>query len=74
MKDFVIIKSDDIIEELLSQKILIFSDVENYEEEIFIKLENNINYKDLEKFTISVGGKLEIILLDHLVKFYQKNK
>jgi len=74
MKNFVVITSQDFIEELSGQKILIFSNVKSYEEEIFSKLENGIKFQEMENYIKSIGGNFELILLEHLIKFYQKNK
>lgn len=74
MKNFIVIKSDDMIEEISKHKVLIFENVKNYEEEIFSKLELGISHKEMETYITSIGGKFDLILLDHLIKFYQKNK
>lgn len=55
-------------------RVIIFSDVNEYEEEILCLLENKVDYLELESIVCSWGGKVEMVLLDSLIKEFMKNK
>lgn len=54
-------------------RVIIFSEVNGYEEEILCLLENKIDYLELENIISSWGGKVEMVLLDTLIKEFVKN-
>lgn len=54
-------------------RVLIFTGIRNYEDEVLCMLENKIDYMELESIINSWGGKVEMILLDHLIRDYIKN-
>lgn len=55
-------------------KMLIFHNVNEYEEEVLAMLENNIDFTDLDSLVKSWGGEVEMVLLDCLIKSYLKSK
>ena len=55
-------------------KMLIFHNVNEYEDEVLNMLENNINFMDLDNIVNSWGGEVEMVLLDNLIKTYLRSK
>jgi len=74
MKDFVLISDNEYIDIGRNQRIYVFSNVETYEEQIEVLLNNKVNLYELEKMVNSWGGSLEIYLLNDLIKNYKKIK
>lgn len=74
MKDFVLISDNEYIDIGRNQRIYVFSNVETYEEQIEVLLNNKVNLSELEKMVNSWGGSLEIYLLNDLIKNYKKIK
>jgi hypothetical protein len=73
MKDFVMIQSKDYLDIGTNQRIYVFSDVAEYEEQIQVMMNNNVHLSELQNMIESWGGKLEIYLLNELIKNYKKN-
>lgn len=73
MKDFVMIQSKDYLDVGTNQRIYVFSDVTEYEEQIQVMMNNNVHLSELQNMIESWGGKLEIYLLNELIKNYKKN-
>jgi hypothetical protein len=73
MKDFVMIHSKDYVDIGQNQRIYVFKDVEEYEDQIQIMIEKNINLSELEKMVESWGGSMKIYFLNNLIKNFEKN-
>ena len=74
MKYFSISRLDDkSYEQIDNNIILVFSNISEYEEEVYDLLyKNNLPLKELEDLVTSWGGKLETIILKDLIKNHVK--
>tara|TARA_B100000927_G_scaffold286633_1_gene278431 strand:+ start:2736 stop:2972 length:237 start_codon:yes stop_codon:yes gene_type:complete len=55
-------------------KIMIIEDVTSYKEELCDIVEDNkMSFEELKNLVESWGGKIDLLLLSELIKFYKKN-
>lgn len=73
MKNFVMICGKEYIDIGQNQRVYVFKNVEQYEEQIQTMLEKNINLNELEKMIESWGGIMKIYFLNDLIKNFEKN-
>lgn len=67
------IHSKDYVDIGQNQRIYVFKDVEEYEDQIQTMIEKNINLSELEKMVESWGGSMKIYFLNNLIKNFEKN-
>lgn len=73
MRDFVMIQGKDYIDIGQNQRVYVFKNVEQYEDQIQVMLDKNINLSELEKMVESWGGNMKIYFLNSLIKNFEKN-
>tara|TARA_A200000159_G_C7053663_1_gene227290 strand:- start:185 stop:421 length:237 start_codon:yes stop_codon:yes gene_type:complete len=57
-----------------NNKIMIIEDSAGYEEELCGIIEDNkMSFEELKNLVESWGGKIDLVLLSELIKFYKKN-
>ena len=57
-----------------NNKIMIIEDVATYKEELCDIIEDNkMSFEELKNLVESWGGKIDLVLLSELIKFYKKN-
>ncbi len=57
-----------------NDKVYIFNDIKEYEEEICEIIETNkMSFNEIKQQVESWGGTVDLVLLKDLVKFYEKN-
>ena len=57
-----------------NDKVYIFKNIKEYEEEVCEIIETNkMSFKDIKQQVESWGGSVDLVLLKDLVKFYEKN-
>lgn len=57
-----------------SNKIMIIEDASPYKEELYdIIEENKMSFQEIKNLVESWGGKIDLVLLNDLVKVYKKN-
>ncbi len=57
-----------------NNKVMIIEDVTPYKEELCDIVEDNkMSFEELKNLVESWGGKIDLVLLSDLIKFYKKN-
>ena len=57
-----------------NNKVMIIEDVAPYKEELCDIIEDNkMSFEELKNLVESWGGKIDLVLLSELIKFYKKN-
>ena len=57
-----------------NNKVMIIENVAPYKEELCdIVEENKMSFEDIKNLVESWGGKIDLVLLSELIKFYKKN-
>lgn len=57
-----------------NNKVMIIEDVAPYKEELCDIVEDNkMSFEELKNLVESWGGKIDLVLLSDLIKFYKKN-
>ena len=57
-----------------NNKVMIIEDVTSYKEELCDIVEDNkMSFEELKNLVESWGGKIDLVLLSELIKFYKKN-
>ena len=57
-----------------NNKVMIIEDVTPYKEELCDMIEDNkMSFEELKNLVESWGGKIDLVLLSELIKFYKKN-
>ena len=57
-----------------NNKVMIIEDVTPYKEELCDIVEDNkMSFEELKNLVESWGGKIDLVLLSELIKFYKKN-
>ena len=57
-----------------NNKVMIIEDVSPYKEELCDIVEDNkMSFEELKNLVESWGGKIDLVLLSELIKFYKKN-
>ena len=57
-----------------NNKVMIIEDVTPYKEELCDIIEDNkMSFEELKNLVESWGGKIDLVLLSDLIKFYKKN-
>lgn len=74
IKKLFVIKTDDLFEECTDQRIYVFSNVENNEDEFFSLLESNVKFNELKNISKNMDCNIEMFLLKDIIQFYIENK